>query len=56
MDHIEFWVIIYLLIGLAVYFTLPGRGKIPVRVTLPFILFWLVLSIVFMFGKDEEKQ
>lgn len=52
---VSFWILIYLAIGLAVYFTLPGRVKMPIRVTLPFIIFWFVLAFVFIFGKDDEK-
>lgn len=49
---------VYLAIGLAIYFTFPSRTKLPIHVTLPVVVAWLVLAIVFLFPekKDPNQQ
>jgi hypothetical protein len=56
IDHIEFWVLIYLAIGLAIYYTIPNRKGLPINLSLPYIIFWFVLSIVFLFYQPNPTQ
>lgn len=53
---IHFYVVLYLAIGLTVYFTIPNRKALSLAVTLPFIIAWLPISIGLLVGSDKPKK
>lgn len=53
--YVHLWILIYLSIGLTIYFTFPNRNKIPIHITLPFIVAWFFLAVIFLFPAKEKQ-
>jgi hypothetical protein len=56
MLYVQLWILIYLSIGLVIYFTIPNRKTLPIHITLPFIVAWLFIAIFFLFQPGRKNK
>ena len=51
-------IVVYLAIGLTLYFTFPNRKMLPINVTMPIIIAWFFVCIYYLFlsKKKEDVQ